>query len=93
MFTYEKEIDDELSESIFNDYELLCSMYQDDIKEIIYNKEELKFLLRINYSLNLENTEIINTINHIKLKSLNLEGSELKIPYWIQFNYDKKKKN
>ena len=92
MFTYEKEIDDELSESIFNDYELLCSMYQDDIKEIIYNKEELKFLLRLNYSLNLENTEIINTINLIKLKSLNLEGSELKIPYWIQFNYDKNKK-
>ena len=92
MFTYEKEIDDELSKSIFNDYELLCSMYQDDIKEIIYNKEELKFLLRLNYLLNLENTEIINTINLIKLKSLNLEGSELKIPYWIQFNYDKNKK-
>ena len=92
MFSYEKEIEEELNESIFNDYELLCSMYQDDIKEIIYNKEELKFLLRINYSLNLENSETINTINHIKLKNLNLENSELKIPYWIQFNYDKKEK-
>ena len=53
MFSYEKEIEEELNESIFNDYELLCSMYQDDIKEIIINNEELKFLLRINYSLNL----------------------------------------
>ena len=92
MFSHEKEIEEELSESIFNDYELLCSMYQDDIKEIINNKEELNFLLRINYSLNLENTEIINTIKYIKLKGLNIENSELKIPYWIQFNYDKNEK-
>ena len=92
MFSHEKEIEEELSESIFNDYELLCSMYQDDIKEIINNKDELNFLLRINYSLNLENTEIINTINYIKLKGLNIENSELKIPYWIQFNYDKNEK-
>ena len=92
MFSHEKEIEDELSKSIFYDYELLCSMYQDDIKEIIYNKEEIKFLLRINYLLNLENNEIINTLYNIKLKSLNLENFELKIPYWIQFNYDKNKK-
>ena len=92
MFSHEKEIEEELSESIFNDYELLCSMYQDVIKEIINNKDELNFLLRINYSLNLENTEIINTINYIKLKGLNIENSELKIPYWIQFNYDKNEK-
>ena len=53
MFSYEKEIEEILEESIFNDYELLTSMYQDDIKEILYNKEELNFLLRINYLLNL----------------------------------------
>ena len=93
MFSYEKEIEEELNESIFNDYELLCSMYQDDIKEIINNNEELKFLLRINYSLNLEDSDTINTLNHIKLKNINLENDELKIPYWIQFNYDKNTKN
>ena len=45
MFTFEKQIDDELYESIYNDYELICSIYQDDIKEIINNREELKFIL------------------------------------------------
>jgi len=88
MFSYEKEIEEDLKESIFNDYELLKSMYQDDIKEILYNKEELKFLLRINYILNLESSEIIETIKHMKFNSLKLENDELLIPYWIQFNYD-----
>ena len=87
MFSFKKEIEDSLSESVFDDYELLCSMYQDDIKEIIYNKKEvLNFLLKINYSLNLD-SDVINTIKHIKLK-INLENDEIKIPYWIQFKYD-----
>ena len=93
MFTYEKEIEDESSESIFNDYELLCSMYQDDIKEIMYNKEEsIKFLLRINYTLNVDCSDTLNAIKRIKLKNISLENNELLIPYWIQFNYDKNTK-
>ena len=93
MFTFEKEIEDELNESIFNDYELLCSMYQDDIKEIINDKgHELKFLLRINYTLNIDDSDIINTINRIKLKNINLDNGELLIPYWIVFSYDKNTK-
>ena len=90
MFSYEKEIEGELNESIFNDYELLISMYQDDIKEIINNKDqELKFLLRINYTVNIDDSDTINTINRIKLKNINLENKELLIPYWIVFSYDK----
>ena len=92
MFSYEKEIEEILEESIFNDYELLTSMYQDDIKEILYNKEELNFLLRINYLLNLESSEITETIKHMKFNSLKIENDELKIPYWIQINYDTKTK-
>ena len=92
MFSYEKEIEETLEESIFNDYELLTSMYQDDIKEILYTKEELKFLLRINYLLNLESSEITETIKHMKFNSLKIEDDELKIPYWIQINYDTKTK-
>ena len=93
MFTFEKEIEDELNESIFNDYELLCSMYQDDIKEIINDKDhKLKFLLRINYTLNIDDSDIINTINRIKLKNINLDNGELLIPYWIVFSYDKNTK-
>ena len=93
MFTYEKEIEDELSESIFNDYELLCSMYQDGIKEIINKKgQEIKFLLRINYVLNIDDSDAIDVIKRIKLKSINLQNDELIIPYWIQFSYDKETK-
>ena len=91
MFSFEKEIEDSLGESLFDDYELLCSMYQGDIKEIIYKKKEvLNFLLRINYSIDLD-SDVINTLKHIKLK-INLENNELKIPYWLQFNYDTNKK-
>ena len=43
MFTYEKEIGDDMKESILNDYELLCSMYQDDIKELLIMKKILIF--------------------------------------------------
>ena len=93
MFTYEKEIEDDLSESIFNDYELLCSMYQDDIKEIKNTKEEeLNFLIKINHSFNLDSSEIIDSIKTLKLKNVKIENDEISIPYWLQFNYDKKNK-
>ena len=88
MFTFEKQIDDELYESIYNDYELICSIYQDDIKEIINNQEELKFILNMNYEINLESLTI-NTINNMKINELNIENNCLLLPYWIQFNFDK----
>ena len=88
MFTFERTIEDEFYESIFNDYELLCSIYQDDIKEIINNQDELKFILNINYELNLESLTI-NTINNMKINELNIENNSLLLPYWIQFNFEK----
>ena len=84
MFTYEKEIGDDMKESILNDYELLTSMYQDDIKELINNEENLNFLLKINYIIDIDSSDIINTIKHMKLKI----NEDMSIPYWIQFNYD-----
>ena len=92
MFVFEKEIEDDLSESLFNDYELLCSMYQDDIKEILCNKEELNFLIKINYLISIESTEITDTIKHMKLKHLNIDNNDISIPYWIQFIYEKETK-
>ena len=67
-------------------------MYQDDIKEILNTKEELNFLLRINYILDLESSKITETIKPMKFNSLKIENDELKIPYWIQINYDTKTK-
>ena len=89
MISYEKHFSSEIKESIINDYELLLSMYQkDDIKEIKNSDEELKFILRINYLINIHTSEVIESINRLKLKQVKIENNELFIPYWIQFNYD-----
>ena len=93
MFSYSKKLNEDSNDSIINDYELLLSMYHpDDIKEIINNEEELKFILRINYIVTINSAEIIESIKRIKLKDICIEGNnELLIPYWIQFNYNKKR--
>ena len=89
MFSYEKHFSSEMKDSIINDYELLLSMYQkDDIKEIKNSDEELKFILRINYLINIQTSEVIESINRLKLKQVKIENNEIFIPYWIQFNYD-----
>ena len=89
MFSYEKHFSSEIKESIVNDYELLLSMYQkDDIKEIKNSDEELKFILRINYLINIQTSEVIESVNRLKLKQVKIENNELFIPYWIQLNCD-----
>ena len=94
MISYEKHFSSEMEESIINDYELLLSMYQkDDIKEIKNSDEELKFILRINYLINVQTSEVIESINRLKLKQVKIENNEIFIPYWIQFNYDIKNNN
>ena len=94
MFSYEKHFSSEIKDSIINDYELLLSMYQkDDIKELKNNEEELKFILRINYLINIQTSEVIESINRLKLKQVKIENNELFIPYWMQFNYNNKNNN
>lgn len=89
MFSYEKHLSSEDKDSIINDYELLLSMYNhEDIKELINNENELKFLLRINYLVNIRSPSIIESINILKIKQVHIENDELSIPYWIQFNYN-----
>jgi hypothetical protein len=88
MFSYEKHFSEEMKDSILNDYDLLLSMYQDDIKELINNEQELKFFIKINYILNIQSSNVIDSIKRIKLKQINIQNDELSIPYWIQFNYD-----
>ena len=90
MFSYEKQFSSDMKDSIINDYELLLSMYhQDDIKELQNDGNELNFILKINELLNIKKSEVIDSINRIKLKQVNIqnENDELPIPYWIQFKY------
>ena len=89
MFSYEKHFSEEMKDSIFNDYDLLLSMYHpDDIKELINDEQELKFIIKINYLLNIQSSNVIESIKRIKLKQINIQNDELSIPYWIQFNYN-----
>ena len=79
-----------MKDSIINDYELLLSMYhQHDIKELQNDGNELNFILKINELINIKKSEVIDSINRIKLKQVNIqnENDELSIPYWIQFKY------
>mgnify|MGYP002626283297 FL=1 len=89
MFSYEKHFSSDVKESIINDYDLLLSMYHpDDIKEINNDEQKLNFILKINYEINLQSSEVIEGIKRIKLKQINFENDELSIPYWIQFDFD-----
>ena len=88
MFSYEKHFSEEMKGSILNDYDLLLSMYQDDIKELINNEQELKFFIKINYILNIQSSNVIDSVKRIKLKQINIQNDELSIPYWLQFNYN-----
>ena len=82
MFSYEKHFSSEIKDSIINDYELLLSMYQKfDIKEIKNSDEELKFILRINYLINIQTSEVIESINRLKLKQVKIENNEIFILY------------
>ena len=94
MFSYEKHFSSDMKDSIITDFELLLSMYQkDDIKELKNNEEELKFILRINYLINIQTSEVMESINRLELKQVNIENNGLFIPYWIQYNYDIKNNN
>ena len=77
MFSYEKHFSEEMKDSILNDYDLLLSMYQDDIKELINNEQELKFFIKINYILNIQSSNVIDSIKRIKLKQINIQNDEL----------------
>ncbi len=82
MISYEKHFSSEMEESIINDYELLLSMYQkDDIKNLKNNEDELKFILRINYLINIHTSEFIESINRLKLKQVKIENNEIFILY------------
>jgi hypothetical protein len=88
MFSYEKLFDDNINDSIiYNDYELVFPMFEDDIKEIIHSSEELKFIIKFNYSINLE-SDTTQTIQQMKFPCLSITNNELLIPYWIQFEYN-----
>ena len=95
MFTSKKSFSFNAKDSIMKEYKLLLSKYDQNIKELINNKDELKFILKLYYLFNHQSSEVIeNVIERIKtlgLRHVKIENNNLYFPYWIQFNYDIKK--
>ena len=79
--------------SIIDDYEILNSIYPDEIKEIKNNQESLYFLLKLKHEIEINNSTL-DLLKNIKLDDL-LNGKNdncLYLPYWIKIFYSKKNK-
>ena len=76
-----------------DDYNMLSEIYPDDIKEINNNKEELYFLLKLKYQIEIQQSTIDLLIS-MKLDDLldNNETNSMYLPYWIKIFYSKKQK-
>ena len=74
-----------------DDYNMLSEIYPDDIKEINNNKEELYFLLKLKYQIEIQQSTIDLLIS-MKLDDLldSNETNSMYLPYWIKIFYSKK---
>ena len=92
MLYVEKKIDDE-NISINDDYEVLKSIYPDDIKEIIINSDELYFLLKLKNEIEIEQSTI-DLLHCMKLDDLlNCNNDNcMYLPYWLKIFYSKENK-
>ena len=85
----EKSLENEYS-MINDDYDMLKEIYIDDIKEIKNNNEELYFLLKLKYKIEIQQSTI-DLLKIMKLDDLLDTGEEnyMYLPYWIKINYSK----
>ena len=71
--------------AFLEDYKFIASStIQNKIKELKNNKDELKFILKLDhlYTIQLDEIELIKEFKEVRIKK-----DKLIIPYWIQFNY------
>ena len=85
----EKNIENE-DISMQDDYEVLKSIYPDDIKEIRNNPNEIYFLLKLKHEIEIENSTI-DLLHSMKLDDLlNCNNDNcMYLPYWIKIYYSK----
>ena len=88
----EKNIENE-DISMQDDYEVLKSIYPDDIKEIKNNPNEIYFLLKLKHEIEIENSTI-DLLHSMKLDDLlNCNNDNcMYLPYWIKIYYSKDNK-
>ena len=79
--------------SIIDDYEVLKSIYPDDIKEIINKQDELYFLLKLKKEVEIQNStiELLHSMKLDDLLNCNNDNC-MYLPYWIKIFYSKKTK-
>ena len=90
LFYLEKIIKNE-DISIIDDYEVLKSIYPDDIKEIINKQDELYFLLKLKKEIEIQNStiELLHSMKLDDLLNCNNDNC-MYLPYWIKIFYSKK---
>ena len=79
---------------ILDDYEVLKSIYPDEIKEINNNQDTLYFLLKLTYEIEI-NKSTMDLLHNMNLDDLlNCKNDNcLYLPYWIKILYSKKNKS
>ena len=87
----EKKIENE-DISIIDDYEVLNSIYPDDMKEIINNSNELYFLLKLKHEIEIQDStiELLHSMKFDELLNCNNDNC-MYLPYWIKIYYSKDK--
>ena len=89
LFYIEKNLENEYS-MIKDDYDMLNEIYPDDIKEINNNNDELYFLLKLKYQIEIPQSTT-DLLTSMKLDDLldNKETHCMYLPYWIKIFYSK----
>ena len=83
MFNFKIPINVE-DEYILNDFELLRSIYADQIE--IINETKINFKINMRMEVEVDNT-LIQIIKEFKFDEL-IEDNHINVPYWIRFDYE-----
>ena len=95
-----------IKENILNDYEIIKSIYLDNIEEICNDgyldheediQTELKKSQNISFKLNLKlemeaDSALIELIEDLKFSDMIVNSNTIGLPYWIKFEFDNKEK-
>ena len=89
MISISIQIPEESKDSIQSDYELIKSMYEDEINEISNTEENLSFIIKLKYEINVSDSTI-DLLSKMKMEDLILGNDIMFLPFWIEFSYDYK---
>ena len=89
MISISIQIPEESKDSIKSDYELIKSIYENEINEISFTEENLSFIIKLKYEINVSDSTI-DLLSKMKMEDLILGNDIMFLPFWIEFSYDYK---